>query len=140
MNRKAPQNMDALTRDVLRFDRFYAHRLRDLDPGHLSRSLRQMERMKHIVVCGSADDRRKRQVSLTDWGRKAARSLEQFREDRVRRTLEELPRRQQERLVRAMGVITEIFGRDALTNLLERFESRTARGAGRTRTAPDSSP
>jgi len=139
--------------DVLRFDRLYARRLRDLakaarvneanvaelgifqellpgpctpgwliwrldlDPGYLSRSLRQLELMGFISACGCGDDRRQRQVTLTDRGRVVARSLERFREDAARQRLEELPLRQQRRLVRAMNAIIEILERDALANL-----------------------
>src|ERR1700681_1220344 len=84
----------------------------DLDPGYLSRSLRQLERMNLVSVLGSDDDRRQRQVSLTDRGGMVARRLEQVREDAVRKILEELPLRQQRRLVRAMNVIIGIFERD----------------------------
>ena len=58
-------------------------------------------------------------MSLTQRGHAAARYLEHFQEDRVRQALELLPRRQQQRLVRAMGVILEVFGRDELANVLE---------------------
>ena len=92
----------------------------DLDPGYLSRSLKRLEMMSLVSVGGSDDDRRMRQVSLTDRGGMVARSLEQVREDIVRMTLEELPLRQQRRLVRAMNAILGIFERDSLTNLLER--------------------
>jgi DNA-binding MarR family transcriptional regulator len=142
-------------REVLRFDRFYARRLReaidaarvhevnraalgiyqellhspcspgwlswrlDLDPGYLSRSLGLLELNGHITVSGTGGDRRMRQASLTDRGRYVARGLAQFQEDAVRKALEELPPRQQRRLVRAMKVIIDILERDALTNLLE---------------------
>jgi DNA-binding MarR family transcriptional regulator len=93
----------------------------DLDPGYLSRRLKQLERMSFVSVRSSDDDRRMRQVSLTDRGGIVARSLEQVREDAVRKTLEELPLRQQRRLVRAMNVIIGIFEQDPLTDLLERI-------------------
>lgn len=59
-------------------------------------------------------------MSLTDWGLAAARNLEWFEEERAREFLAQLPVRQQERLVDAMGTILEIFERDEITNLVER--------------------
>lgn len=142
-------------RGVLRFDSFYARRLReatdaaavhevnaaelgiflellhspcspgwlswrlDLDPGYLSRSLRLLDLTGHIAVNSTGGDRRMRQVSLTDRGRYVARGLAQFQEDAVRKTLDELPPRQQRRLVRAMEVIIDILEQDAWANLLE---------------------
>jgi DNA-binding MarR family transcriptional regulator len=140
---------------VLRFERFYAPRLRaavraavindinivelgilhellqgpgtpvwlawrlDTDAGYLSRTLRKLEDIGLISSRRSPRDGRMREVSLTDRGEATARDLEQFDQARVRSSLESLPRRQQERLVRAMGVIVQVFGRDELTNLLE---------------------
>lgn len=156
MRRKPPQpDILRLSREVLRFDRFYSRRLHeaavaarvhessaaelgifrellhgscapgwlswrlDLDTGYLSRNLRQLELMGFIKVARAGDDGRRRQVSLTALGFVAARSLEGFHEDAVRKTLQELPPRQQRRLARAMKTIIDILERDALTNLLE---------------------
>lgn len=91
-----------------------------MDPGYLSRCLRQLELDQCVALCDSANDRRQRLVSLTDRGRMAARELERYQEYAVQKVLEELPARQQRRLVHAMNTIIEVFNRDALTNLLER--------------------
>jgi hypothetical protein len=64
-----------------------------------------------------AGDRAHRELAFAD---QALEDRPPGRVGRVRLTLEELPQRQAARLVRAMGVIIEIFARDALTNLLER--------------------
>jgi DNA-binding MarR family transcriptional regulator len=90
-----------------------------LDSGYLSRNLRRLEAEGLVSVSTSDDDRRSRLVSLTARGCLVARSLAEFQGDAVRQRLEELPLRQQRRLVRAMNAIVEIFERDALTNLLE---------------------
>jgi DNA-binding MarR family transcriptional regulator len=93
----------------------------DLDPAYLSRSLKRLQLIRLVSVRGSDGDRRRRQVSLTDQGSTVARGLEQARVDAVRKVLDELPLRQQKRLVLAMNVIVGIFEQDALTNLLERI-------------------
>ena len=80
------QELDDRVREILRFERFYAPRLRA-----------------------------------------AARYLEQFHEERVREALERMPRRQQERLVDAMRVILDVFGRDELANLLDCIREEGAR-------------
>ena len=84
----------------------------DLDPSYVSRTLRQLELSGFITMHGADRDRRIRQASLTDRGRIVARGLERFQEDVVRKRLEELPARQQKRLLRAMNVIVDIFERD----------------------------
>jgi DNA-binding MarR family transcriptional regulator len=71
----------------------------DVDAGYLSRTLRKLEETGLVSTCPSLGDGRIREVSLTDRGCAAARQLEQFDRARVRRSLEPLPRRQQERLV-----------------------------------------
>ena len=81
----------------------------DLDAGHLARRLRKLELEGHLTVRGSDVDRRMRQVTLTDLGRAVARSLARFQEDTARKALEELPARNQRRLVRAMQAIIEIL-------------------------------
>jgi DNA-binding MarR family transcriptional regulator len=91
-----------------------------VDPGQLSRTLSVLELEGHIIAHVSPTDRRRRDIELTRWGARVARGLEEFRAERIRQTLEELPRKQQQRLVNAMRVILEIFERDALTNLLDR--------------------
>lgn len=90
-----------------------------LDPSYLWRTLRLMELTRHVEICVSVTDRREREVSLTDWGLAAARNLEWFEEERAREFLAQLPVRQQERLVDAMGTILEIFERDEIANLIE---------------------
>jgi DNA-binding MarR family transcriptional regulator len=72
-------------------------------------------------VRSAGGDRRTRLANLTDRGRLVARSLAQFEEDAARKSLKELPARQQRRLVRSMQAIIEILERDALANFLERL-------------------
>jgi DNA-binding MarR family transcriptional regulator len=96
----------------------------DLDPGYLSRTLAQLELMGFISTCASDADRRIRQVTLTGRGRAAARSLEGFQEDAVRKALEEFPVRQQRRLVRSMNAIVAIFEQDPVARLRARFSGR----------------
>lgn len=100
-----------------------------VDPGNTSRAVRLMALMGLVTITVAARDRRMRDVELTDWGRDAARYLETFERDRVRSTLEPLPRRQQDRLVRAMQVIMEISERDDGANFVDclREEGRIPR-------------
>jgi hypothetical protein len=58
-------------------------------------------------------------IELSHSGRKVAEELAHAQEVRVRRILEELPRRQQQRLIYAMAIIEEILERDPIANLLE---------------------
>ena len=162
MNGKTPPPITLADRvkEVVRFDRFYAQRLRDatkvarvnevnaaelgvfvellrgsapldwlvwrldLDRSYLARTLKTLEISGFVTLRTDDRDRRMRRADLTTRGRTVAQDLQQFQEDVVRKTLEELPTRQQRRLVRAMGTIIEIFERDELTNFWERFEER----------------
>src|SRR5690242_5342053 len=90
-----------------------------VDRGYLSRVLHVLELQWRIVRWPKPGDRRLRVIELSDGGRKVAEGLARAQEDRVRRILEELPRRQQQRLADAMAIIVEIFERDPIANLLE---------------------
>jgi DNA-binding MarR family transcriptional regulator len=91
-----------------------------LDAAYMSRTLKAMEMHKDVTSTPSKRDGRMRQIELTQSGLRTARFFEREHENRIARILEELPLKQQKRLVRAMQAIQEIFQRDALTNLLER--------------------
>jgi DNA-binding MarR family transcriptional regulator len=157
--------MEGNIEEVVRFERYYARRLRatsearrpndadlsvaqadifhelqkapcperwlrerlGLDPGYLWRSLRWLELTGNIAISVAPTDRRARWVSLTKRGERSARTLEQERAKRARETLEQLPRRQQRRLTRAMAVIVEILERDLVTNIVETALERARR-------------
>jgi DNA-binding MarR family transcriptional regulator len=90
-----------------------------VDRGYLSRVLQVLELQWRIVRWPEPADRRSRVIELSHSGRKVAEELARAHEVRVRRILEELPRRQQQRLVDAMAIIEEILERDPIANLLE---------------------
>lgn len=91
-----------------------------IDPGHLSRILKKFQAYGFVVQRPSALDGRLREFALTDWGRRVCKSLEDFHCERILAVLEELPERQQRRLVYAMRVIENILTRDPLENFLEK--------------------
>ena len=151
---------------MLRFDRFYARRLKDaemadktwerslterrifhelgqlprtpgwlscrldLDPGYVTRILKTMEACHYVMIDPWQNDRRQRVVTLTRFGCDAYRELRSFHERLARNVLEELPQRQQRRLVRAMSVIEEVLTRDPLANFLERAREPTSGRSG----------
>ena len=89
-----------------------------------SRSLRALATMGRLSIAQSPRDCRTRDVDLTDSGLELARRLACADRDRVRNTLEPLPRRQKDRVVRAMQAIREIEGRHELANLLDRLREQ----------------
>ena len=91
----------------------------DVDRGYLSRVLRLLELQRHIVRSPEHGDRRSRFIELSDGGLKVAEGLARAEHDRIRRILEDLPRRQQQRMVDAMSVIVEVLERDPIANLVE---------------------
>lgn len=92
-----------------------------MDPGQLSRSLQRLEMDGLLTLSAEPGDRRRRWAELTAWGQAAGRDVARCQEERARQALQELPLRQQERLVRAMATIREIFSRDELANLREQL-------------------
>src|SRR6185437_6005662 len=74
-----------------------------LDSGYLSRLLRRLENEGLIDVTPDPDDRRRRQVTLTEAGRERWRELERRSDDQARLIVEPLTQRQRERLARALS-------------------------------------
>ena len=90
-----------------------------LDRGYVSRTLKTMEAYRFVTSYPGERDGRRRTIALTEWGRQVLAEIRRCQESAARGTLNELPQRQQRRLVRAMAVIEEVLTRDALANLLE---------------------
>jgi len=158
--------LDIRVQRMLRFDHFYARRLKDaemadktrelsftemrifhelgqlprtpgwlscrlnLDAGYVTRTLKTMEACRYLTIDLWQHDRRQRVVTLTRFGCDVYRELRSFREGLARNTLEELPQRQQRKLIRAMTVIEEVLTRDSLANLLERSAEAQLTDAG----------
>jgi len=74
-----------------------------LDSGYLSRLLRRLENEGLIDVTPDPDDRRRRQVTLTEAGRERWRELERRSDDQARLIVDPLTQRQRERLARALS-------------------------------------
>ena len=74
-----------------------------LDSGYLSRLLRRLEHEGLIDVTPDPDDRRRRQVTLTEAGRERWRELERRSDDQARLIVEPLTQRQRDRLARALS-------------------------------------
>jgi DNA-binding MarR family transcriptional regulator/predicted N-acetyltransferase YhbS len=74
-----------------------------LDSGYLSRLLRRLENEGLIDVSPDPDDRRRRQVTLTEAGRERWRELERRSDDQARMIVDPLTQRQRERLARALS-------------------------------------
>ena len=91
-----------------------------IDPGHLSRILKKFQAYGFVVHRPSERDARLREFELTVWGRRVWKSLEDFHCARILANLEELPERQQRRLVYAMEVIEAVLTRDPMENILEK--------------------
>lgn len=96
-----------------------------IDPGHLCRILKKFQAYGFVAQRPSERDARLREFALTDWGRRVWKSLDDFHCERVMAILEELPDRQQRRLVHAMKVIENILTRDPLENFLEKCGVRS---------------
>ena len=91
-----------------------------IDPGYLSRILKKFQAHGFVMDRPWERDRRHREFALTDWGRRVCDSLDDIHRDRIMAALEELPERQQRRLVHAMKVIEEVLTRDPMENILEK--------------------
>jgi DNA-binding MarR family transcriptional regulator/GNAT superfamily N-acetyltransferase len=74
-----------------------------LDSGYLSRLLRRLENDGLVRVAPDPDDRRRRQVTLTEVGRERWRELERRSDDQARLLVDPLTQRQRERLARALS-------------------------------------
>ena len=91
-----------------------------IDAGYLCRILKKFEAYGFVTGRSSERDRRLREYALTDWGRRVCESLEDFHGERIMAMLEDLPERQQRRLVYSMRTIESILTRDRLENFLEK--------------------
>jgi DNA-binding MarR family transcriptional regulator len=80
-----------------------------LDPGYLSRILRQFRRRGLVARERSEADGRQSLLTLTDRGREAFAALNVRSSDDVSAMLGPLPAEAQERLVRAMGTIEDLL-------------------------------
>lgn len=96
----------------------------DIDSGYLARTLRNLHLAGFVASSMSWHDRRHREVSLTERGRTVAEAVSRYHADQIRRSIEDLPRRQRVRLAGAMAAIVEIFERDWLTNFVESSRQR----------------
>src|SRR6185312_10413322 len=74
-----------------------------LDSGYLSRLLRRLENEGLIDVTPDLDDRRRRQVTLTEAGQERWREFELRSDDQARLIVDPLTQRQRERLARALS-------------------------------------
>jgi DNA-binding MarR family transcriptional regulator/predicted N-acetyltransferase YhbS len=74
-----------------------------LDSGYLSRLLRRLEKDGLIRVTPDAEDRRRRQVRLTEAGQERWKELERRSDDQARLIVGPLTERQRERLARALA-------------------------------------
>src|SRR5258707_10322044 len=92
-----------------------------VDPGYLCRILKRFRKEGIVSVGLFADDRRQREIVLTDRGRRVYRCVESLHSNRTRSLFEGLPERQRQRLVHAMETIEEVLTRDPLDNLFERL-------------------
>lgn len=82
------------------------HTLRErlgLDSGYLSRLLRRLEADGLVTVTPDPDDRRRRQVALTEAGKDRWKELERRSDDQASLIVDPLTPRQRERLARALA-------------------------------------
>ena len=82
----------------------------DLDAGYLSRILRDFERQGLILRSQSPQDGRQTMISLTAQGREAFEPLDRASHAAMRALLAPLAESDQDRLVAAMRVISELIG------------------------------
>ena len=80
-----------------------------LDPGYISRTLSGMETQGLIRREPSAEDGRRRPISLTPRGRKTFATLDRRQSREVRAMLGALSPAQQERLLAAMATVQELL-------------------------------
>jgi len=81
-----------------------------LDPGYLSRILKNFDSRDLLQKSRSEGDRRQVFLSLTDAGRAAFAPLNQASADQIGAMLSKLSDAEQERLVRAMRVVEQLIG------------------------------
>jgi DNA-binding MarR family transcriptional regulator/GNAT superfamily N-acetyltransferase len=84
----------------------------DLDPGYLSRVLRDFERRGLVRRERSADDRRRSHLLLTRAGKAAFGTLNQRTHDEVSSMLQRLSAADQQRVVAAMRSIEDLLGEE----------------------------
>ena len=82
----------------------------NLDPGYLSRLLKQFERRGWISRSVSSSDARRSVLALTGKGRKAFLPLDQRSDEQVRAMLAEMAEGEQITLMRAMQTVEQILG------------------------------
>src|SRR5262252_1096339 len=82
----------------------------NLDPGYLSRLLKQFERRGWISRSVSSSDARRSVLALTGKGRKAFLPLDQRSDEQVRAMLAEIAEEKQITLMRAMQTVEQILG------------------------------
>jgi DNA-binding MarR family transcriptional regulator/N-acetylglutamate synthase-like GNAT family acetyltransferase len=85
----------------------------DLDPGQLSRTLRELERQRLVQRRSSPDDARRSLVSLTAAGRRAFTDLNRRAHDHVHALLSRLRPGEQRDLLDAMATIERLLAGDA---------------------------
>lgn len=82
----------------------------DLDPGYLSRILRDFERQGLLVRSPSLHDSRQALISLTEAGRDAFEPLDRASQAGIASMLAPLAQAEQQRLVEAMRLISRLLG------------------------------
>lgn len=98
-----------------------------MDPAYLCRILKKFQVYGFVAARVGARDLRYRDFALTDWGRRVQKSVADDERERVRKLLEGLPQRQQQRLVRAMRTVEQILARDPLEHFLADWFARRPR-------------
>lgn len=102
-------------------------RLLGLDSGYLSRLLRSLERQKLIEVSALPEDRRVRQVSLTEQGQAAFKTYDSLSDQLARSMLAPLSAPQRARLASAMAEAELLLRASAIEISLEPADSEDAR-------------
>ncbi|RWG59547.1 MAG: GNAT family N-acetyltransferase [Mesorhizobium sp.] len=81
-----------------------------LDPGYVSRLLKKFEERGLVERAATEADARRSSIALTPAGREAFAPLDQDSHDQVRALLDRLAPTDQERLVKAMRTVQDLFG------------------------------
>jgi DNA-binding MarR family transcriptional regulator/GNAT superfamily N-acetyltransferase len=97
-----------------------------LDPGYLSRMLRNFEKQRLISRQSSASDARQQHLSLTAHGRKVFAPLNQRSADDVARMLHPLSYTQQSQLVEAARSMESLLGTEAAARSAQRAGNAVA--------------
>lgn len=97
-----------------------------LDSGYMSRLLRGLERQKLIVLNPSEQDRRVRNVRLTDAGRAEVAEYDRLSDDLATSLLAPLDDRQKQRLVNAMAEVERLMRAGEVTVTTESPDSPDA--------------